>query len=471
MMLHLAQLRFATLRRFRPAAWQKAALAWIAPAVLTFVTVRYFRYPMLPALHNVEALVLLLAVGCCAGFALRSLRGAACRQDKLEPGLRFTACLLLFGLIAGEEGWFRWQQYQVLQGSAAMERMGRHFIVGFRDFGDVKPLAERGLIGGIYLTKRNIKNMSVRSLRRRIDELQGVRRHAGLPPLFVMADQEGGSISHLSPLIEPMPSLASLLVDGMENLEARACDYGERQGRALAALGVNMNLSPVVDLKPDGKGDWTDWRTRIERRAIAADPRIVTRVASAYGTGLAASGVQPTVKHFPGLGRVRGDTHFVQASLTSDPVARAADWLPFREVTANTGAAMMLAHVHLPDIDPRAPASLSRVLVQDILRKKGGNGWNYQGLLITDDLNMGAVYDEGIGRAATAALDAGVDLVLVSYDHDQYYPALYAAAAAWRQGDIDTGRETESAKRLDEYWTENRAKAAAGMAARPRCAD
>jgi beta-N-acetylhexosaminidase len=110
---------------------------------------------------------------------------------------------------------------------------------------------------------------------------------------------------------------------------------------------------------------------------------------------------------------------------------------------------MMLAHVRLPDIDPQLPASLSRALVQGILRKKGGDGWNYQGILITDDLNMGAVYNEGIGRAAAAALDAGVDLVLVSYDHDQYYPALYAAADAWRKGGIDIGREAESAKRLE----------------------
>ncbi|MDR1936351.1 MAG: hypothetical protein LBS49_12365, partial [Candidatus Accumulibacter sp.] len=225
------------------------------------------------------------------------------------------------------------------------------------------------------------------------------RRRAGLPPLFVMADQEGGEVSHLSPLVEPLPALAGLLADGAADLEARARAQGERQGRALAALGINMNLSPVVDLKPSGKEDWPDRRTLISRRAIAADPRIVAWVASAYGAGLAASGVLPTVKHFPGLGRVRGDTHFVKASLPSDPVARAADWLPFREVTARTGAAMMLAHVRLPDIDPDAPASLSRALVQDVLRKRGGEGWNYQGILITDDLNMGAVYADGIGQA------------------------------------------------------------------------
>jgi beta-N-acetylhexosaminidase len=448
-------------------AWLKTVLAWAALAALSFVAARYFKHPLLYAWRSVETPVLLLAGGGGAWLALRALRGAARGRSKREPGLRLAACLWMLCLVIGQEGCFRWQQYEVLQGGMAMERMGRHFVVGFRDFDELKPLAKRGLIGGIYIARRNIEGESVQTLRRRIDELQDARRRAGLPPLFVMADQEGGGVSHLSPLVESMPPLAALAAAGAQDLEARARDYGERQGRALAALGVNMNLSPVVDLKPDRKGNWADRHTRIERRAIASDPRIVTRVASAYGAGLAASGVQPTVKHFPGLGRVQGDTHLAQASLSSDPAARAADWLPFREVTANTGAAMMLAHVRLPDIDPRAPASLSRALVQDILRRKEGNGWNYQGILITDDLNMGAVYGEGIGRSAVAALDAGVDLILISYDPDQYYPALHAAASAWRGGGIDVEREVESAKRLDEYWKGNRARALAGAAATP----
>jgi beta-N-acetylhexosaminidase len=348
--------------------------------------------------------------------------------------------------------WFRWQQFWVLQGGPPTERAGRHFIVGFRDFAELRPLAERGLIGGLYVPRRHLGAESAPSLRGRIDELQEARARAGLPPLFVVADQEGGEVSHLSPLIEAMPALAELAADGAPNLDARAQAQGELQGRALASLGINMNLSPVVDLKPGGKEDWPDRHTKISRRAIAADPRIVARVASAYGAGLAASGIQPTVKHFPGLGRVRADTHLVEASLAGGAEEQAADWLPFREVTAHTGAAMMLAHVRLPGVDPLAPASLSRAVVQEVLR----GDWNYQGILMTDDLNMGAVYAGGIGKAAAAALDAGVDLLLVTYDPDQYYRALYAAAKALRKGGIDAGREAGSAKRLEEYWRARR---------------
>jgi beta-N-acetylhexosaminidase len=230
----------------------------------------------------------------------------------------------------------------------------------------------------------------------------------------------------------------------------RAHAYGEQQGRALADVGINMNLAPVVDLNIESAERWTDLRTRIGRRAIASDPWLVARIASAYGKGLSASGVLPTVKHFPGLGRVQADTHLVKASLAVDPAEQAADWLPFREVTARTGAAMMLSHVRLLNIDPDKPVSLSRIVVQDVLRKK--EGWNYQGLLITDDLNMGAVYGDGISQAAIAALDAGVDLILVSYDPDQYYRAIYATWKAWRRGTVNAGRELESANRLIRYW-------------------
>jgi beta-N-acetylhexosaminidase len=81
-------------------------------------------------------------------------------------------------------------------------------------------------------------------------------------------------------------------------------------------------------------------------------------------------------------------------------------------------------------------------------------GWNSQGILITDDLILGAAYVDGIGLAATRALDAGVDLVLVSYDPDQYYRALYDAAKNWRLGRIDSLSEIESATRLAQFWTE-----------------
>jgi beta-N-acetylhexosaminidase len=446
--------------------WLKAGLSaisvWVALAALLFGVVFYFKHPSSYTWRGLETPGLVLAACVGAWFARRAQRNASGWWRKLEAGLRFTGFLLLLGLTAGQEAWFRWQQHQVLEESASMRLMGRHFVVGFRNFEELKPLAKGGLIGGIYITSRNLSGETASSLRAKIDELQSLRRDAGLPPLFVMADQEGGKVSHLSPMLEHMPGLATLVADGQEGLEERARAYGQQQGRALAAVGVNMNLSPVVDLKIKQKGAWINLYTQIERRAIDSDPAVVTKVASAYSEGLLANGILPTVKHFPGLGRIQGDTHLVKTSLKSEPAERAADWMPFREVTAQTGAAMMLGHVHLPDIDPKWPASASRALVQDVLRK--ADGWNFQGILITDDLNMGAVYADGIDRTAISGLNAGVDLLLVSSDLDQYYRALYAVARMWRAGGIDTDRELASAKRLDKYWEDRDSTSSARLA-------
>lgn len=422
-------------------------LVWGSLLALTSVAL-HLKHPLLYSLRSLETPVLLLVSGLGLAYSRRALARASSWPARLEPGLRLLALGVLGLLTLGQEGWFRWQQHQVLAASPAARYLGSHFIVGFHSFEEVRPLAERGLIGGIYLSRANLGQASLTSIRQQIAALQTLRRQAGLPPLFVAADQEGGPVSHLSPLLEPMPSLASLTRGEAGSLETRAQAYGERQGQALASLGVNLNLSPVVDLKPSHKGRWQDRHTLLEQRAISADPKIVSRIAGAYSAGLAASGVQPTLKHFPGLGRVQGDTHLVKAGLNLGPAQLARDWQPFREITARTGAAMMLGHVHLPAIDPVQPVSLSRPLVQELLRKQ----WGYQGLLITDDLNMGAVYADGIDKASIAALDAGVDLILISYDPDQYYRAMHAATRAWRVGSIGARREAVSSGRLAAYW-------------------
>lgn len=107
----------------------------------------------------------------------------------------------------------------------------------------------------------------------------------------------------------------------------------------------------------------------------------------------------------------------------------------------------MLGHVTLSAIDPRHAASRSTAVVDDLLRAE----WNYDGVLTTDDLNMGAVYDLSIGRVAAEALAAGVDLVLVSYDPRQVYRAIYGAAQALERGEIPPPRLRDRERRLTDF--------------------
>jgi beta-N-acetylhexosaminidase len=246
-----------------------------------------------------------------------------------------------------------------------------------------------------------------------------------------MADQEGGPVAHLSPPLPRLERLADLVADAesggtaaSKELEAAVVAYGRSQGDQLAALGIDLNLAPVVDLRTDVVVKM-DMYSQIARRAISGDPLLVASVADWYCRGLAESGIACTLKHYPGLGRLTTDSHFFLGDLPSSrEMLLASDWIPFAAI-AKQGAsrtAVMVSHVRLPELDKDRPASLSRAIVQGTLR--GDLGFN--GLVVTDDLSMFPVYGRrgGVAKAACEALSAGVDLLLISYDVDLYYQAM-----------------------------------------------
>lgn len=391
----------------------------------------HYQPPLLFSLRHGESALLwgLLLLGL---LCWRRLPGAA------------RVLLLGVGLLLGWQALdYHRQRDTVLAAGPAMREVGRHFVVGYTDVGEVRELAAKGLIGGIYVGRRNVRGRSLAEVRDEIAGLQAVRARAGLPPLIVAADQEGGRVDHLSPLLERLPPLAGVTDQPDPGLAAQA--YGTRQGGALAKLGVTLNFGPVVDLRPADRPSG-DRFSDIPARAISSDPEGVAEVAAGYLDGLAASGVRGTLKHFPGLGRVDRDTHLHPARLSETPTELAADWLPFRTLTGHAGSALMLGHVTLEALDPQRAASHSPAVVR-LLRE----GWGYDGVLVTDDLNMGAVYNRGIGKVAGEALAVGVDLVLLSYDPRQVYRALHAAAQALARGDIAPARLAASARRLREF--------------------
>ncbi|TXG94378.1 MAG: glycoside hydrolase family 3 protein [Rhodocyclaceae bacterium] len=399
------------------------------------------RQPYLYALRRIEApLLVMLALGVLIA-ATRLMRTGTDRSVWRQSSVAAALVAMLLGI--GHDEAFRRQRQTVLGGSEALRAVGRHFVVGYRSFEETAALASRGLIGGIYLSRDFARTRSAQRIRAEVLALQTLREKAGLPPLIVAADQEGGEVAHLSPPLEPLPPLASL-ADSAEDLDERAFAYGTTQGSGLAALGINLNLGPVADLRPNHRRALLDTHTLLHRRAISEAPERVTRVAAGYSRGLREEGVTATFKHFPGLARTRADTHHFAATLdTHMDTLAASDWKPFREAGAS-GAAIMLAHVTLAAIDASRPASLSRPVVQELLRQQ----WHFDGLLITDDLNMGAVFRRGVCRSATEALAAGVDLVLISYDADQFYPAIKCAAAAYAAGHLNRDELKESRRRI-----------------------
>jgi beta-N-acetylhexosaminidase len=349
--------------------------------------------------------------------------------------------------VLGVEGSFQHARWSVLSASPdELERVGRHVIVGYRDADFVRELVERRAIGGIFLTDRNVAGRNVADIAREIGELQAIRARQGLAPLWVASDQEGGIVSRLSPPLGRQPALSTVVraANSTDDLRAAVVAYAAEQGRGLDGLGVNLNFAPVVDLD-FGVHNPNDAYTRISHRAIAADPAVVADVAGWYCDELAAHGVRCTLKHFPGLGRVFADTHHSEGALdTSLGDLEKADWVPFRRLLGRAGSLVMVGHVRLTNLDPDQPVSLSRPAITDLMR----GTWGYDGLIITDDLCMGATYyrSEGIGRTGVRALNAGVDLLLLSWDGEQVYPVLAALLAAG--SDLDAATLTRSASRL-----------------------
>src|SRR5713226_7203116 len=341
---------------------------------------------------------------------------------------------------------FEVRKRNVLQTDVVRARiLGQHFVVGYSSLDEVVPLAEKGLIAGVYIARHNIAGRTAEALKFEIAELQERRRIAGLPPLIVAADQEGGIVSHLSPPLTAVPAL-STLADLPPNIRAkRAEDVGRIHGQELAALGVNHDFAPVLDLRSKASRNRFDFNTLVNQRAISGDPAAVVDIALAYVRGLDAFDVGATVKHFPGLGRVRTDTHHFSADLNTPlEVLEASDWHPFRDVLAGSKAQLMIGHVTLTAVDPDRPASHSKRVINGIIRQK----WNYQGVIITDDLVMGAIYNHDICTAVVEALNASVDLLLVAFDGSQFYRIFACASEAFSEGNLDTATLRDSEGRL-----------------------
>jgi beta-N-acetylhexosaminidase len=237
-------------------------------------------------------------------------------------------------------------------------------------------------------------------------------------PLLLGVDQEGGRVSRLEPWIGPTPTAVALGRLGPEAAGA----LGAATARVLRSLGFNLDFAPVVDLcepdAPNGIGD----------RAFSTDPLVVCSAAGAFLDGLQAGGVAGCLKHFPGLGSTRLDSHLARPTAAIElPRLEAEDLLPYRRLGPRA-ACVMVGHAAFPALDttPDRPATLSPPIVDGWLRSRLG----YRGLVVSDDMEMGAVSPlDAEGQGAVSAVAAGCDLLLYCADLDAAERAARALAA------------------------------------------
>ncbi|HEY7850328.1 MAG TPA: glycoside hydrolase family 3 N-terminal domain-containing protein [Ktedonobacterales bacterium] len=256
-------------------------------------------------------------------------------------------------------------------------------------------------------------------------------------PLLIATDQEGGAVNRLQTVIGLTPS-ASMV--GASNNPALAKQRGEQDAQALAQLGINLNLAPVVDVLQTSGGD-------IQSRAFGSSPALVTSMAGAYLTGLQQSGqVMGTLKHFPGLGDVPADPHETLYTLNrSKADLERIDWAPYRALLA-TGQvhAIMSTHVILSAIDPTRPASLSKPVLTGILRDELG----FNGVIITDGIYMHSLQNYSLDQIALYAVEAGNDIICSTYSIQSSQEVIATLKNAVASGEMPKSRIDDSVRRI-----------------------
>ncbi|OGR04405.1 MAG: glycoside hydrolase family 3 [Deltaproteobacteria bacterium RIFOXYD12_FULL_53_23] len=293
-------------------------------------------------------------------------------------------------------------------------------------------------INNFILFKRNAENPAqIRSL---CLGLVSACRAAGLPAPLISIDQEGGTVARLkAPFFSEFPDTRALAES--DQAEELLTDYARTCARELLAVGINMNLAPVLDVSPTEQGLF------MERRSLGGAPEQVARLGTLIITLMQENGLAACAKHFPGLGAATLDPHkvlpVVDRSLAD---LRACDLLPFAAAIRAGVAGIMTSHTVYPQLDPDQPATLSPLILEGLLRNELG----YNGMIITDDLEMGAIENEGtVADAALAAFKAGADMLLICHEH---HKIIAAHALLQKAADevLSTERVRQSLTRIAE---------------------
>ncbi len=314
------------------------------------------------------------------------------------------------------------------------EKIGQLLVCGFdglKPSDEIKGLIKDYNIGGVILFSRNIKDPAQTA--RLCNSLQEISK----TPLFICVDQEGGKVSRLP---KPFTQFAGNAAIGKSNSVKLAYAFGEITAKELKAVGINANFAPVLDVNtnPDNP--------IINERAFSNNPNSVSRFGLAVIAGLQDNGVIACCKHFPGHGDTSLDSHH-QMPVVEHSIERLneIELLPFKHAAENDVAAIMTAHVLYKGLDEKYPATLSKKIIHDLLRKEMG----FKGLVITDDLEMKAISDNyAIGEAAIGALSAGADIILVCKDHERQKEVRDAVLRAVKDNIITEKRIDESIERI-----------------------
>ena len=314
------------------------------------------------------------------------------------------------------------------------DKVGQLLMIGIHGTtlnDDAKFMLNEYRVGGIILFDRNMESKDqVKTL---ITDINKAGKSAGLTPLFLGIDQEGGAVARMDDKLIKVPPAEEV---GKMPVE-QAVSLAKQSGAELKDLGFNINFAPVADLG------------LTYGRSYSTSPDEVVRYAGAVGKAYDEAGLWYSYKHFPGIGKtdvdLHADTSIVPVSketLLSEDTKVFIDLI--KQSKPNTYT-IMVSHAMYPQIDSDHPASLSKAIITDWLRKDIG----YNGVVVTDDMDMGALAKHyTFGDMAVQSILAGSDILLVCHEYEHMQEAYNGLMKAVKDGRISKERLDESVKRI-----------------------
>ncbi|MCM1233135.1 MAG: beta-N-acetylhexosaminidase [Ruminococcus flavefaciens] len=284
-------------------------------------------------------------------------------------------------------------------------------------------------IGGLIYFDKNIKD------REQITEMLSSTVAKSKYPIFLAVDEEGGSVSRVANSGIDVIQVDDMAQIGENGDTAQAYETGLTIGNYLKELGFNLDFAPVADVTGEEKSAVGD-------RAFGSDPQLVGDMVANVVEGIEGTGVSSCLKHFPGIGAAKEDTHDgrVETEKTLDEM-RSLDFIPFQAGIKAGADFVMVSHITVAS-EEAVPSSLSKTIMTDILRGELG----FEGVIITDALNMSAITEYyTTEEAAVMALQGGADMLLMPEDFNKAYDAVLAAV---EDGAITEERIDESLRRI-----------------------
>lgn len=323
---------------------------------------------------------------------------------------------------------------KILSGMSQAEKVGQLIMIGVHGTtmnDDIAYMLQEFHIGGVILFDRNMESQEqVKELNRQLQE----QAASGLP-LFIAVDEEGGLVARMKDKLPPPPAQRDVAMSGNSE-EAKL--LAARTASSLKNIGFNVNFAPVADVGMDSA-----------HRMYSDDADVVTKFVESAVQGYQSENILCSLKHFPGIGKGEADSHhgFVNVSAAKDTLG-AEDIKPFKYMIDNVdndSYMVMVTHVTYSALDGNQPASMSPVIMKELLRNQLG----YKGLIITDDMDMGAIanyYD--YAQVGVDAIKAGADIVMVCHEYDHEIAVYNGILQAVQNGNISQEQLDDSVRKV-----------------------